>query len=188
MKFTGERPVTGDPNAILRYKMAMSFCKGKKVLDMGTGLGDGARMLSEVAYWVTGVDKQEVIEEAQKLGTPDNVYWQCERPNKSYDIVVALEFLEHLEPEDLDWHMLNWKDIPEIVATWPNGNRFPYHPMTKAQRVGFHTWHYTWDETYEVFGRYYDHVVVFGWAWDPKHSAWMSFGVYANGHKKLMGE
>ena len=65
MEFTGERmmPSHNRGNLIygehlVRYSFAAQFVKGKKVLDIATGVGYGAKLLrQEGAVYVCGVDK-----------------------------------------------------------------------------------------------------------------------------------
>lgn len=117
MKFTGERIIPEDKNSspqtliykeqMERYFMTSEYIKGKKVLDVACGVGNGTAFLAQKANYVFGIDcdKQSInyatdnyksenieflIEDAQTLNFKDDFF----------DVVVSFETIEHLpEPE-----------------------------------------------------------------------------------------
>ena len=168
-----ERPQLNDPNAILRYKMAISYCRGKVVFEFGCGLGQGSAMISEVAALVTAVDKPEIIEQAKaKYGK--HVDFTTSMETGAAAIVVALEVIEHLEKEELEKLLEQWSsNVQEILATTPHGDLFP-HPTE------FHKHHYTWKELHELFQKYYKFVVITGCGYDPNWKCFGTFIIYGN--------
>lgn len=168
-----ERPTetqSGDiKNSINRYHLAAAFCQGKKTLDYACGYGYGTNVLQSLGINVLGVEPySDIVDKARvkhpackfEVITPDM--------NLNYDIVVALEIIEHIEIEDLAKLLERFSTkIPEIVASTPNGDMFRYKPQTKAQRVGYHVCHYTWLELQEMFSKHYKYTEVFGLAFDP---------------------
>ncbi len=85
-----------------RYAIAAKYAEGKKVLDLASGEGYGAFLLSERALSVVGVDIDiQAIQEAKKKynntnlnyfsGAADNIPME----NDSVDCVVSFETIEH---------------------------------------------------------------------------------------------
>jgi|SRR5208337_1679074 len=86
---------------INRYRFALAFVFGKRVLDIACGEGYGAAALARAgAAQVVGIDiAPEVVEHARRkygidarVGSAD----QIELPDGSVDVVVSFETIEHL--------------------------------------------------------------------------------------------
>jgi ubiquinone/menaquinone biosynthesis C-methylase UbiE len=119
MKFTGERFVPeffGTQIAIEhwhRYIFASSFCKNRIVLDIACGEGYGSYFISKVAKKVYGIDiSEEAIEHAKSKYIKENLEFlvgnvaNIPLPDKSIDIVVSFETIEHV-PEVAQKKFLN---------------------------------------------------------------------------------
>ena len=91
-----------------RYRFVRGFLKGKTVLEIGSGPGDGTKYLAEAAKEITAVEidperRSFAIEnfsapnisfaemDARRLGFKDN----------RFDAVVSLEVIEHMSEHDL---------------------------------------------------------------------------------------
>ncbi len=104
---TGERLVTETYNQstiehLHRYALALGLCDGKDVLDIASGEGYGAHILSDVATSVVGVDvSSEAVLHAQMKYMKANVrYIQGSTSDiplqaNSVDVVVSFETIEH---------------------------------------------------------------------------------------------
>ena len=115
----GERPIINITNGAIkfntvpkstltRYVFAMQFLSAEsEVLEIGCGYGHGALLLSLWAKHVTGIDySAEAIEAARKLFEqyPNHPVEVHELPgerlgelNHQFDIVTALEIIEHMD-------------------------------------------------------------------------------------------
>jgi ubiquinone/menaquinone biosynthesis C-methylase UbiE len=89
-----------------RYFFAQRFCKGKNVLDIACGAGYGAKILSEVAEKVVGVDRdRNAINYALKHYKAQNLSFVCASvegfkiDEGKYDVIVCFETLEHLDDD-----------------------------------------------------------------------------------------
>src|SRR3990167_3433169 len=105
---TLERPaVFGEGDTLFRYHFTSKYSKNKKVLDIGTGYGNGAYYLfSKGSSEVVGIDySKSAIEEAKKKFTQKGLVFQAmdalklKLPKNYFDVVVAYEIIEHLPVE-----------------------------------------------------------------------------------------
>jgi len=106
LEFSGERFTTAVQGEVRhehlhRYLFALQFCRHKDVLDVASGEGYGAALISTVARSVTGIDiSAEAIEHAQKnYAGVRYIAGRAESlplPDHSIDVVLSFETIEHL--------------------------------------------------------------------------------------------
>lgn len=112
-EFTGERFVPGIAGEIAhehwhRYAFARRFVSGKRVLDVACGEGYGSVLIAEVAEHVVGVDiDPDAIAHARaKYALRGNLRFEhgsataLPLPERSVDVVVSFETIEHLAKDD----------------------------------------------------------------------------------------
>lgn len=108
MEWTGERMLAdeifglGATEHLHRYAIAMDLVNGKTVLDIASGEGYGAFLLSSCASHVTGIDISEsAINFAKKKYTSENLEFvigntsSIPLPNNCIDCIVSFETIEH---------------------------------------------------------------------------------------------
>ncbi|MEE2754363.1 MAG: glycosyltransferase [Candidatus Latescibacterota bacterium] len=152
----GERVIPGLTDMSLyvphikRYLFAKTFCNGKRVLDAGCGTGYGAKMLSQVASSVHGVDiAEDALAFCKKTYASDRITWErgdvryIDAQN-SYDVVTSFEVIEHLERDDIPRYLEGLQsslaaDGVALIST-PNrlvaqqwGNPHHHTEMTKEE-------------------------------------------------------
>jgi SAM-dependent methyltransferase len=114
---TGERVIPDeyrhDPNKFLifllhvrSYEHAVSFVRGKRVLDFGCGTGYGAHMLVDHADELTGVDiSEEAISHAAANYSAKNLHFlridpveasALPFPDGDFDVVTSFQVIEHI--------------------------------------------------------------------------------------------
>ena len=107
LQFTGERMVPGKTSPdtfwehVYRYRLAMQFAPGRRVLDIACGEGYGAAALLRAgAVSVIGVDRcaETCVHAARKYGIDARAGDAEEIPleSSSVDLVVSLETIEHV--------------------------------------------------------------------------------------------
>ena len=108
------------------YKLASELCSGQSVLDVGAGLGNGLKLLALKTVIAHG------LEVDSRLQT-DIIFIKdiTEIDSKSYDTVVCIDVIEHIE-EDLDFiEQLVRVARNQIILSTPNWTasrcRWPYH-------------------------------------------------------------
>lgn len=112
LDFTGERFTPECVREIwyehwARYAFALPFAKDKRVLDAACGEGFGSALLASAAREVTGMDisAQAVAHAQARYGSAPNLRYRqgdCTKidlPDASFDLVVSIETLEHVEAQ-----------------------------------------------------------------------------------------
>jgi len=147
MEYTGERmvPEGADINTfwehIYRYRFALPYVQGKRVLDIACGEGYGSAALKQAgAASLTGVDiSQEACEHASKrygVTTKVGDAKKIPLPDKSVDAVVSFETIEHVSnPEKfLDECVRVLAPGGRLIISTPNRKAYlkdaspnPYH-------------------------------------------------------------
>jgi SAM-dependent methyltransferase len=113
LPFTGERFTPECVREIWyehihRYAFARSLVAGQRVLDAACGEGYGSNLLADVAADVIGVDiaDEAVTHARQRYAERPNLRFvqgdatRLDLPDRSVDVVVSFETLEHLEAQE----------------------------------------------------------------------------------------
>lgn len=170
--FTAERPRFLEADVLFRYNFAKEYCKDKKVLDIGAGLGIGAQFLANNgADYVLGIDYSfEAIKQAKKLQGKNLEFRKLDALNlakldKKFDVALAFEIIEHLPLDQIDkfitqiYQVLKPKGI--LLLTTPNGLKTkyflgkPYNP--------YHIKEYTNGELDRLLRKYFSGVRIQGY-------------------------
>jgi glycosyltransferase involved in cell wall biosynthesis/SAM-dependent methyltransferase len=118
IKFTGERIVPGADNCennfadkmyqehLARYAFAVQWAKGKRVLDVGCGVGYGSHWLAENgAETVLAFDiSPDTIEHAREFYSHPNVIYKVASATdfdfgKRFDVITCFELIEHVDDQ-----------------------------------------------------------------------------------------
>jgi len=103
------KSIGGGDQISFHYVLARDHLKpSDRVLDIASGKGVGGNMMAEVASRVTCADfDQSKLEEARKLFPRENLLFSHEDamamsfPSSSFDVVVSMETIEHMDDVDL---------------------------------------------------------------------------------------
>lgn len=173
LPFTGERYVPGIHGQIElehrhRYYMARQIAAGKRVLDIACGEGYGTDILAATAAYVVGVDiDAQTVEHARRRYVRENLSFTagtCEHiplPDRSVDLVVSFETLEHT-----DQHEQMLSEITRVLA--PNGILLVSTPNRAIYRAAgglpnpFHMKELELTEFTELLARYFANTQPFG--------------------------
>ncbi len=128
-----------------RYLWAAQLVAGRRVLDLASGEGFGAALLSETAAAVTGVDiDATAVEHAQLNYTADNLDYRTadardlgQFDTATFDVVVAFELIEHIVEQEQVLAEIRRVLIPGglLIVSTPDrsgydqgpGNENPFH-------------------------------------------------------------
>lgn len=126
------------PGQLAWYRYATRYVAGCSVLDVGCGLGKGTDILREVAAHADGQDLDPQLAQLGAIAQPLSAF-----ASKSYDVVVSIEVVEHVE------------DPPAFVAELARIARkgfFITTPNWTASRCTwpFHLREYTPKEFYDL--------------------------------------
>ncbi len=159
----------------IRYEAAAELSSGKEVLDLGCGYGYGAAIMARAARSVVGVDRDsraiEVAKSRYRLlantqFVDSDVFEYLRRVSQQFDMVVALEVIEHVEQQDelldLVWRIT--RNGGRIFLSTPNAARTPFY-----RRNPYHFRELSADELRKIVGIYYE-IDLFkgqteGWLW-----------------------
>ena len=158
MEFTGERIVPGSVNADLlnehlcRYRFAQLLVKDKVVLDIGSGVGYGAKILAEKASAVVAVDlSEEAVRYANEEYAGDNIEMVVgdghglPLASNSVDVVVSFELIEHLQGQQAHLHEVNRVLKPNGLTVISTPNRI-FYSQESNQANPFHTHEFDFQE------------------------------------------
>ncbi len=175
IEWTGERCVPWAPDVQVvyehfhRYMWAAHIVSGRKVLDLGSGEGFGAAILSESAEQVVGVDVDERTVEHSKLNYGGaNLRFRVgtaldlsDFEPGSFGAVVAFEIIEHVQDQErvLTEIARVLSDDGVLVISTPD--RRLYSEAT-GQRNPFHEHELTLEEFQELLTEHFPHVAAWG--------------------------
>jgi SAM-dependent methyltransferase len=142
-----------------RYHLAAALCSGLRVIDLGCGIGYGARILADGgAAAVQGVDRDErVVEEAARRYGDDAVSFAAgdavdalrRVDPEAVDAIVAFEVLEHLDRfgEAMDLLQELAARGMRLALSVPNSRTF-------GERNAFHATDFDYDSATAAFERF----------------------------------
>jgi 2-polyprenyl-3-methyl-5-hydroxy-6-metoxy-1,4-benzoquinol methylase len=108
------------------YEFALRFARGRSVLDVGCGLGDGLQVLKAGCAVVKGQDVDERLSGPDVLIAP-----LTEFDANSFDVLTAIDVIEHVEAPQSFLHQLTRIARIGLFLTTPNWNvthsTWPYH-------------------------------------------------------------
>jgi SAM-dependent methyltransferase len=152
MEYTGEQIIPWHRESgpimshhLMRYAWASTFCYDKTVLDLGCGTGYGTHMLSMTATWALGVEIDYPVYKwaSHFFEFPMNCLFQhadvtnFEFFDSSFNVVVALEVLEHLD------------DPRAVVDYWVDrGATFIFSVPLEDEPTKFHK--HSWTDPYDM--------------------------------------
>jgi ubiquinone/menaquinone biosynthesis C-methylase UbiE len=177
MEFTGERVIPGQTDLTLlfeehlaRYFFAGEFVEDRRILDLGCGTGYGSYYLRQKgARFVLGTDiDSEAVEyacshyQALNLGYVQSNALQLPLCQKSFDVVVSFEVLEHLQAATTYLAEISrvLTDEGWLIGSTPNklvhsmGAEKPHNP--------FHWREYSPVELESLLREFFDHVFILG--------------------------
>jgi len=159
---------------IQRYRFALPYVCGKRVLDAGCGVGYGSRLLaSSGAAQVVAVDiSREALEVAEKQFAHDRLQFICDdcqsltKVGGAFDAVISFEALEHFP----DGHSFVAR-IAELLA--PQGV-FIVSTPNKSLSNGSNPYHvreYSLAEFRELLEPHFNRVTLLGQHWTAAYLA-----------------
>jgi len=156
---------------ISRYSFAAKFVANKQVLDVGCGSGYGSDILASTgAAKVIGVDiSEEAISYCQKYYKQSNLKFEqgdctsLKFKEKSFDVIVAFELIEHIENEQkfLNETKRLLKKNGILILSTPNKETYGLdHPLGGKQKNPFHVKEYTEKELLSTLNKFFTNTTL----------------------------
>jgi 2-polyprenyl-3-methyl-5-hydroxy-6-metoxy-1,4-benzoquinol methylase len=149
---------------IIRYELAKKFVRGKTVLDIACGSGYGSKILADAgAKKVIAIDiNKETVESAKENYYHEKIKYtiggasEIKLENKSIDIVVSFETIEHLEnPEKYLSELARViKDDGTAIISTPNKDIY-------QEKNPFHFKEFNKDEFNNLIRRYFKYCYTY---------------------------
>ena len=153
-----------------RYYAALSLVKGKTVLDIASGSGYGSSILAKTGRQVYGVEiDQDAVDYANEHFAEPNLQFlqgsveKLPLPDRSIDVVVSFETIEHISAE---LQICMMKEIKRVLK--PDGILFISSPDKKYYSEErnfvnpFHVHELTFGEFRKLLETYFTHVKTAG--------------------------
>ena len=185
----------------MRAKEFLPFAEGKEVLELGCGYGYNAFLFSKEAERVLGLDIDgETIKKArrnyqgiQNLNfIKEDALSFLEKTEESFDIVILLEFIEHIEVSKQKALIERIAKVSrpkgELFISMPNGKFVPFyrknpyhkHEMGVKELLGLISKHFKIEEIKGQISLFWFFIPL-PWAWLEK--LWIKLGIYEKIHQ-----
>jgi SAM-dependent methyltransferase len=171
--FTGERFVPGLAGAHIayehlhRYAFARRFVRGRRVLDLGCGLGYGGEVLVPLAHEVVALDRDPDALRHARVGRTHAlgpfVLGDATRlpfRDASFDVVIAYELIEHLTDQEAFLAEIRRVLPPAGLLLISSPDKDVYSGKL-GQRNPFHPKELTTEELVRVLGPHFERVAVY---------------------------
>ena len=116
------------PSQMGWYQFVSQFVDGQTVLDVGCGSGEGLKILAQRATDTLGIDLDDRL---RRTDVRVEIKPVEAMPDKSYDVVVCMDVIEHIERDRAFVLELARVARNAVFVTTPNytlsRNRNPYH-------------------------------------------------------------
>ena len=173
MEFTGERIVPGSVDAdllnehICRYRFARLLVEEKVVLDVGSGVGYGSKILAEKASSVLAVDvSEEAIRYTGEKYAAKNIEMvvgdgqELPLASDSVDVVVSFELIEHLQGQQAHLAEVSRVLKPDGLTVISTPNRI-FYSQENNQANPFHTHEFDFREFLGVLKSVFSSVEIY---------------------------
>jgi len=175
IEWTGERCVPWAPDISVvyehfhRYLWAAGIVRGLRVLDLGSGEGFGAALLSETAAHVVGIDIDETTVEHSRLnyagttvefdlGTASDL---TAYEDGSFGAVVAFEIIEHVADQEQVLSEVSRVLADDGILIMSTPDRVMYE-QARTEPNPFHEHELLREEFVDLIGRHFEHVASWG--------------------------
>jgi ubiquinone/menaquinone biosynthesis C-methylase UbiE len=125
-----------------RYAIASLFVADKLVLDIASGEGYGADILSRTAQYVTGIDIDALaVNQASKKYVRNNLHFKTgsilaiPTPDATFDVITCFETLEHVEEHEQVFIQLKRVLKPGGLLLISSPNRKYYSDKTNYSNI-----------------------------------------------------
>jgi len=140
--------------------------KTQSVLEIGCGIGYGARLLSDYAQEVYATDTETSLQEAWNKYDKENLHFVTNIDQiddlKKFDVVVSFEVVEHIEENDLEQYfkLINSRVKPNGFVFMSTPRAVPFEERSKNRQIE-HKIEYSPDEFRALLEKNFKNVFLF---------------------------
>lgn len=152
-----------------RYRFVSGWVSGLRVLDIACGTGVGLDlMLAAEPRSIVGIDLSvESLTRARERATSDVYLCAADARrvplrDRSVDVVVSFETLEHVDPADDFLSELARVVVPDGLVVISTPNALNTRPVAGIPRNPFHVQEFEPSELAEMLGRHFSQVELLG--------------------------
>jgi len=173
LEWTGERylPWAEDPGTSYehwhRYAFASQFTSGKRVLDLASGEGYGAALLSRTSSFVVGVDiDRDAVRHARARYVSGNLSFILASAasipirENSFDVITCFELIEHIQEQEALLHEAKRLLVSEGLLLISTPNK-PEYKQTEPSNP-FHTRELELSEFQSLLSRHFREMRLLG--------------------------
>lgn len=148
---------------LARYMLVIRQLSGsEKVLEIGCGVGYGARLIADVAKSVDAFDIENNLAVEWKKFDKKNLNFVEKLPHEKYDVIISFEVIEHIEDHLLDEYFKNILSrlSDDGVAYISTPRAIPFEQRSKNRQIE-HVYEYSPDEFRNILKKYFKNVFIF---------------------------
>lgn len=147
---------------LARYMfVARQIDKSTSVLEVGCGVGYGARLLADFAKEVVAMDQDKEMNKFWRKLNKKNLKFLTKIPKQKFDVVVCFEVIEHINEKNVPDFIDILKEHCSGVMYLSTPRALPLEQKSRNRQLE-HKKEYSPDELKDLLNKHFSHNFIFG--------------------------